>query len=81
MVSAETEGRGRGWGHTAADTIDKLERRTLREQAILVAALVVDLASDERADDLTHADPARIASALEAQGDADGMRYTGGWPF
>ncbi len=33
MVGSEKEGRGRGWGHTHADTIEKLESRTLREQA------------------------------------------------
>jgi Zn-dependent M28 family amino/carboxypeptidase len=78
-VASETEGRGRGWGHTYADTLDKLEKRTLREQAILLTELAVELASADRT--VEHADPGTIAAALEEQGEAEGMRYTGDWPF
>ena len=79
MVSGETEERGRGWGHTGADTLDKLESRNLREQAILLTELVVDLASDgvtteRKADD-------ELASALKREGKATGMKITGDWPF
>jgi Zn-dependent M28 family amino/carboxypeptidase len=79
MVSGETADRGRGWGHTSADTLDKLESRNLREQAILLTALVVDLADADvstarKADD-------EIAAALEAEGKATGMKITGDWPF
>ncbi|AUV81117.1 peptidase M28 [Salinigranum rubrum] len=79
MVSAETGERGRGWGHTEADTLDKLEMRTFREQAVLLAEVVVELA---RADaDLESHPRERIADALEDQGEAAGMRATGDWPF
>jgi Zn-dependent M28 family amino/carboxypeptidase len=79
MVSAETGDRGRGWGHTEADTLDKLERRTFREQAVLLADVVVELA---RADaDLAPLPVEEIAAAIDAQGEAEGMRLTGDWPF
>ncbi|WP_318566744.1 M28 family peptidase [Salinigranum marinum] len=79
MVSAETGDRGRGWGHTEADTLDKLERRTFREQAVLLADVVVELA---RADaDLAPVAVEEIAAAIDAQGEAEGMRLTGDWPF
>jgi len=79
MVSGETEGRGRGWGHTGADTLDKLESRNLREQAILLTALVVDLAGDDVSTARKPTD--EIASALEQEGKATGMKITGDWPF
>jgi Zn-dependent M28 family amino/carboxypeptidase len=79
MVSAETEGRGRGWGHTAADTLDKLERRTLREQAYLLTELAVELADGDRT--VEHRPESEIAAALEREGHAQGMRYTGDWPY
>ena len=79
MVSGETEGRGRGWGHTGADTLDKLESRNLREQAILLTALVVDLAGDEVSTARRPTD--EIAAALEREGKATGMKITGDWPF
>ncbi|XVH30743.1 M28 family peptidase [Haloferacaceae archaeon DSL9] len=79
MVAGETNDRGRGWGHTFADTLEKLEPRNLREQAILLTELVVELADDETAVD--HRDPADIAAALEAEDLAEGMKVTGDWPY
>ena len=79
MVSGETEGRGRGWGHTGADTLDKLESRNLREQAILLTALIVEL-TDRRVTTERKSEDA-IASALETEGKATGMKITGDWPF
>ncbi|MFW5917569.1 MAG: M28 family peptidase [Halorubrum sp.] len=79
MVSGETEGRGRGWGHTGADTLDKLESRNLREQAILLTDLVVELAADDVTTTRKATDD--IAAALEREGKATGMKITGDWPF
>jgi Zn-dependent M28 family amino/carboxypeptidase len=79
MVSSETGDRGRGWGHTFADTLDKLEPRNLREQAILLTELVVELADDEV--DVPHRPPAEVAEALESEDKAEGMKITGDWPY
>ncbi|THE64398.1 M28 family peptidase [Salinadaptatus halalkaliphilus] len=78
-VSSSDDSVGRGWGHTEADTFEKLERRTFREQAILLTALVVELAGEARTVD--HREPDSIATALAEQGLAKGMRITGDWPF
>ena len=78
LVSSDDGDRGRGWGHTRADTLDKLERRTLREGAILLAALVDDLASADR---VPRRDIDDIAADLDAQDLVAGMRATGDWPF
>jgi Zn-dependent M28 family amino/carboxypeptidase len=78
LVSSDDGDRGRGWGHTRADTLDKLERRTLREGAILLTTLVDDLAATDR---IPRRDPADIATDLEHQDLAAGMRATGDWPF
>ncbi len=79
MVSSSSDERGRGWGHTAADTLDKLESRTLREQAILLTELVVDLAGDDV--DLPHEEPETIAGYLKEEDQAEGMKKTNGWPY
>ena len=79
MVSCETEGRGRGWGHTFADTFDKLEVRNLREQAILLAELVVTLADADT--ETHHKAEADIIEALEDEDLAAGMKITGDWPY
>ncbi|WP_136716074.1 M28 family peptidase [Halorientalis salina] len=78
-VKSETPDRGRGWGHTHADTIDKLDPRDLRESAILLTALVVELADEDRT--IPHATPEDVATDLESQSLAEGMRVTGDWPY
>ncbi|ELZ23906.1 peptidase M28 [Haloterrigena salina JCM 13891] len=78
-VKSTSDEVGRGWGHTFADTIEKLEPRTLREQAILLTDLVVELAREDAT--VEHRDPEAIAADLEAQDLADGMRITGDWPY
>lgn len=70
---------GRGWGHTHADTVEKLERRTFREQAILLGSLAVELAADRF--EVTHKTPAAVAATLEDEGLAAGMKYTDDWPY
>ena len=75
----ETGDEGRGWGHTRADTLDKLAKRDLREQAVVLTELVVDVA-DETVD-IAHRDPAAIAAELEEQDLAEGMKVIGDWPF
>lgn len=78
-VTSETGSRDRGWGHTRADTLDKLESRDLRESAILLTALVVELA--DQSTDIPHRDSESIADQLESEGYAEGMRVTGDWPY
>ena len=78
-VRADTGDRGRGWGHTHADTLDKLEVRNLREQAILLTDLVVDLASDDTP--VARREPGAIADQLAAEDLAEGMRVIGDWPY
>jgi Zn-dependent M28 family amino/carboxypeptidase len=77
-VTSDT-GPDRGWGHTHADTLDKLDARTFREQAILLTELAVELTGDEFA--VSHKEPGDIAAALEAEGEAAGMKVTGEWPY
>ncbi|WP_049997468.1 M28 family peptidase [Halococcus sediminicola] len=77
-VTSDT-GPDRGWGHTHADTLDKLDLRTFREQAILLTELAVSLADDDFT--VSRADPEAIAAALEAEGEAAGMKLTGEWPY
>ncbi|MFB6157178.1 MAG: M28 family peptidase [Haloferacaceae archaeon] len=76
QLHSSREERGRGWTHTAADTRDKVDRRDLREHAMLAALLVAELAdanlprleTDALAEDFRDADYER------------GMRAAGLWP-
>jgi Zn-dependent M28 family amino/carboxypeptidase len=45
QLHSDSGERGRGWGHTAADTLDKTDSRTIREHAMLATRLVTALAT------------------------------------
>ncbi len=76
-ATSDTDDAGRGWGHTRADTLDKLAPRTLREQAVLLTELVVAVAADPPA----RRSPDAVAAQAEAEAHAEGMRVAGDWPF
>jgi Zn-dependent M28 family amino/carboxypeptidase len=46
-LGSETDHSGRGWGHTHADTLDKLDPQDLRDLALAYASSVVELADDD----------------------------------
>ncbi len=49
VFASTTSGEsGRGWGHTHADTLDKLDERVLRDVAIQVANVAVTVAEADR---------------------------------
>lgn len=74
-----TGNAGRGWGHTYADTYDKVDTRDIRNHAILVADIAVDVARETVHVD--HKSTDEVARALEAEHKAAGMKITGDWPF
>ena len=78
-VMSETGEQGRGWGHTFADTLDKVDPRDHREQAIVLTELAVELA--EEGFDVARRDPDEIAADLERYDLAEGMQIIGDWPY
>ncbi|SDR34651.1 M28 family peptidase [Natronobacterium texcoconense] len=70
--------RGRGWGHTAADTRDKVDPRNLREHAMLTALLVLELTDEDES--VSRIDVADLREKLRAQDYEPGMRAAGIWP-
>lgn len=79
QVTSVTRDVGRGWGHTAADTLDKIDGRDLRTQSILLADLVTDLARDRI--EIGRREPTAIAEQLGEENKEKGMRITGDWPY
>ncbi|WP_101294980.1 M28 family peptidase [Halegenticoccus soli] len=76
QLHSDSGERGRGWGHTHADTRDKVDDRNVREHAMLTALLVAELARSE----VPRLDRDELAAAFrEAEFEA-GMRAAGLWP-
>ena len=78
QLHSDSGDRGRGWGHTHADTRDKVDDRNVREHAMLTALLVAEFASPER--DLPRLDRDELAAAFREADFETGMRAADLWP-
>ncbi|MFB6235222.1 MAG: M28 family peptidase [Halopenitus sp.] len=78
QLHSDSGERGRGWGHTHADTRDKVDDRNIREHAMLTALLVSELAEPDR--ELPRLDADELADAFREADFETGMRAAGLWP-
>ncbi len=79
MVMSETEEKGRGFGHTYADTLDKVDVREIREHAILSTMLLLKYARSDYEIERKTAD--QIRDYLIDTGEAEWMRACRDWPY
>jgi len=78
MTSTASESSGRGWGHTHADTLDKLDSRDLRDVATLVTEAVYRLA--DAGTTVESKDRAAIREAIDP-GYEQELKTGGRWPY
>ena len=78
LVSTASDRRGRGWGHTHADTLDKLDPRDLREVGAVVAAAVYRLATGTVP--TAHRSRESVRDALD-DGYVTELKASGRWPY
>ncbi|SHG72095.1 M28 family metallopeptidase [Halobaculum gomorrense] len=78
ITSTTSERSGRGWGHTHADTLDKLDSRDLRDVAVQVAEAAARFASDDV--DTQHKSRQELRDAID-QGYEQELRMGGRWPY
>ena len=78
QLHSDSGDRGRGWGHTHADTRDKVDDRNVREHALLTALLVAEFAAPGR--DLPRLDRDELAAAFREADFETGMRAADLWP-
>ncbi len=78
QLHSDSGDRGRGWGHTHADTRDKVDDRNVREHAMLTALLVSEFAAAER--DVPRLGRDRLVGELRDADFETGMRAADLWP-
>ena len=82
MASESTGPRGaRGWGHTPADTLDKVAPRALQKDALLVARMLLHLANEDRNWPAPHKSKEEIKSLLAQEELLEVLKYEERYPF
>jgi Zn-dependent M28 family amino/carboxypeptidase len=69
---------GRGWGHTPADTVDKVDPRALREASLVLSQFLVRIANEEEFP-IKHMEKKKILKYLEEKGVAEQLRIQKKW--
>ena len=78
QLHSDSGERGRGWGHTHADTRDKVDDRCVREHGVLAALSVRELARDGV--DVPRLDDGDLEAAFRDAEFEPGMKAAGLWP-
>jgi Zn-dependent M28 family amino/carboxypeptidase len=72
---------GGGWGHTAADTLDKVEPRLLRQTAASATRLLLRMATAPDSLPRTRKTPDQVKQSLIDAGFEKSLRFKNKWPF
>lgn len=72
---------GPGWMHTAADTLDKVDRRILMQSTAAITRVLLRMATDVKTLPKGHKDPATVKKLVTEAGFEKMLRYDGHWPF
>ncbi|GAB4565433.1 MAG: M28 family metallopeptidase [Anaerolineae bacterium] len=80
MVATWGGGGGRGWGHTAADTVDKVSILSLQTAAAFAARMALRIAADEEPWP-AHRSRQEMQTLFEREGLKEVMSIEGRWPF
>ncbi|WP_416840118.1 M28 family peptidase [Haloferax sp. DFSO52] len=80
QLHSDSGERGRGWGHTHADTRDKVDDRNIREHAMMTALLVRTLAVETATDTIPRLDGDELVAAFQEAEFETGMKAAGIWP-
>ncbi|WP_115864842.1 M28 family peptidase [Halorussus litoreus] len=78
MSYTESDGTGRGWGHTHADTLDKLDPRDLRAVAVTLAECVLEVADPHR--EVEQKSREEIRDSID-DGYVEELKRGGRWPY
>lgn len=69
---------GRGFGHTSADTVDKVDPRGLKEASMVLAQFLLRIANEDRPI-AKHTPVQEIVKRLEEKGEAEALRIQKKW--
>ncbi len=78
LSGAVAAAMGRGFGHTSADTVDKVDPRGLKEASMLLAQFLLRIANEEKPI-AEHTPVEDVLKRLEEKGEAEALRIQKKW--
>jgi len=78
MLEPLVRSMGRGWGHTPADTVDKVDPRALKEASLVLSQFLIRIANEEEFP-IKHTEKKKILKYLEERGVAEQLRIQKKW--
>jgi Zn-dependent M28 family amino/carboxypeptidase len=78
FAASTSEGSGRGWGHTHADTLDKLDVRDFRDLSVVLATAAFTAAEADR--EFPHRSREETAEMID-EGYEKELKIGGRWPY
>jgi len=78
LTGAVAVALGRGFGHTSADTVDKVDPRGLKEASMVLAQFLLRIATEDKPI-AKHTPVKEIAKRLEEKGEAEALRIQKKW--
>lgn len=78
MTSSSSDTSGRGWGHTHADTLDKLDVRDFRDLSVAIGSAVLTAAESDR--EFPHRSRKETRELID-EGYEKELRIGGRWPY
>jgi aminopeptidase YwaD len=72
---------GVGWGHTAADTLDKVEPRLMRQTAAAATRLLLRMSAGAESLPKGRKSPEQVKQSLIDAGFEKSLRFKNHWPF
>lgn len=79
MASSLVDEEGRGWGHTSADTFEKIDARDLRIQSLVIAEAAARLATNSSSS-ISRRSPEEIRDLIDIGYEKE-LRVGGRWPY
>lgn len=78
LAGAVTAALGRGFGHTSADTVDKVDPRGLKEASMVLAQFLLRIATEDKPI-ARHTPVKEIVRRLEERGEAEALKIQKKW--
>ena len=78
LTAAASAAQGRGFGHTSADTVDKVDPRGLKESSMVLAQFLLRIVNEEKPL-ASHTPVEEILKRLEDKGEAEALRIQKKW--